>query len=46
LSLHQVGFIPIPGGSKPGFDHADVWLGDLGSRLYVAHMVAIVEEHT
>ena len=32
-----MGFIPIPGGSKPGFDHADVWLGDLGSRLYVAH---------
>lgn len=37
MSLERVGFIPIPGGSKPGFDHADVWLGDLGSRLYVAH---------
>jgi DNA-binding beta-propeller fold protein YncE len=35
VSLARVGFIAIPPGSKPGFDHADVH-GQL-RRLYVAH---------
>lgn len=31
-------FIPVPAGLRPGFDHADVYLGTRGdSRLYVAH---------
>jgi hypothetical protein len=35
LSLARAGFIPIPPGAKPGFDHADVHLGS--RRIYVAH---------
>src|SRR2546426_1310496 len=35
VSLARVGFIPIPPGAKPGFDHADVYRG--GRRMYVAH---------
>ncbi|MGH3134884.1 MAG: hypothetical protein ACRDPV_00130 [Gaiellaceae bacterium] len=37
MSLEQVDFIAIPPGLKPGFDHADVWLGAGGPRMYVAH---------
>jgi hypothetical protein len=35
MSLVHAGFIPIPEGAKPGFDHADVLPG--GRRMYVAH---------
>jgi DNA-binding beta-propeller fold protein YncE len=35
VSLVRVGFIPIPRGPKPGFDHADVHSGF--RRMYVAH---------
>jgi DNA-binding beta-propeller fold protein YncE len=35
VGLVRTGFIPIPPGSKPGFDHADVHRR--GRRLYVAH---------
>ena len=35
MSLVRVGFVPIPRGAKPGFDHADVYRA--GRRLYVAH---------
>jgi DNA-binding beta-propeller fold protein YncE len=35
VGLVRTGFIPIPAGSKPGFDHADVHRK--GRRLYVAH---------
>src|SRR3989442_15792186 len=35
VSLARVGFIPIPPGAKPGFDHADVYRA--GRRMYVAH---------
>ena len=35
MSLVRVGFVPIPPGTKPGFDHADVWHS--GRRMYVAH---------
>jgi DNA-binding beta-propeller fold protein YncE len=35
VSLVRAGFIPIPPGVKPGFDHADVYRG--GRRMYVAH---------
>lgn len=35
MSLVRVGFIPIPAGAKPGFDHADVLRS--GRRIYVAH---------
>src|SRR2546425_7482771 len=35
VSLARVGFIPIPRGAAPGFDHADVYRA--GRRMYVAH---------
>lgn len=37
MSLVQTGFIPLPPGAMAGFDHADVWLGQGGPRIYVAH---------
>jgi hypothetical protein len=44
LSLERIDFVAIPRGPKPGFDHADIWLGAGGPRLYVAHMAAVFEE--
>jgi hypothetical protein len=38
VSLVRAGFIPIPQGAKPGFDHADVFRG--GRRIYVAYLGA------
>src|SRR5262249_33470962 len=35
MTLARAGFIPIPSGAKPGFDHADVYVR--GRRIYVAH---------
>ena len=35
MSLVRTGFIPIPPGAKPGFDHADV--SQRGRRMYVSH---------
>ncbi len=35
MSLVRVGFIEIPVGAKPGFDHADTYRA--GRRMYVAH---------
>jgi hypothetical protein len=35
VSLVRVGFIDLPAGAKPGFDHADVYRA--GRRIYVAH---------
>ena len=35
MTLARVGFIPIPPGAKPGFDHAAVHLRS--RRMYVAH---------
>jgi DNA-binding beta-propeller fold protein YncE len=35
VTLVRAGFIAIPRGAKPGFDHADVHRG--GRRIYVAH---------
>ena len=35
MSLSQVGFVPLPPGAKPGFDHADTYRA--GRRMYVAH---------
>ena len=35
MSLARVGFIAIPPGAKPGFDHADVHRER--RRIYVAH---------
>ncbi|HYZ76482.1 MAG TPA: hypothetical protein VE596_03825 [Gaiellaceae bacterium] len=35
MSLVRAGFIAIPPGAKPGFDHADVF--PPGRRMYVAH---------
>src|SRR5256886_17624597 len=35
VTLVRAGFIPIPPGGKPGFDHADVYR--IGRRMYVAH---------
>jgi DNA-binding beta-propeller fold protein YncE len=35
VSLVRVGFVAIPRGAKPGFDHADVYRR--GRRMYVAH---------
>jgi len=38
VTLVKTGFIPIPPGPKPGFDHADVYRDGSGARrLYVAH---------
>jgi DNA-binding beta-propeller fold protein YncE len=37
MSLVRTGFVPVPPGPTTGFDHADVWLGEDGSRMYVAH---------
>jgi DNA-binding beta-propeller fold protein YncE len=38
MSLVKTGFIPIPAGAEPGFDHADVYPdGSGGARIYVAH---------
>jgi DNA-binding beta-propeller fold protein YncE len=38
MALVRSGFIPIPAGTKPGFDHADVYQDEAGdTRLYVAH---------
>src|SRR5262249_1410467 len=36
MALKKVGFIPIPPGKQPGFDHADVYRRGT-ARLYVAH---------
>jgi DNA-binding beta-propeller fold protein YncE len=35
VSLERAGFVPIPPGAEPGFDHADVYRP--GRRIYVAH---------
>ena len=35
MTLRRVGFVPVPPGGKPGFDHADVYRP--GRRMYVAH---------
>jgi DNA-binding beta-propeller fold protein YncE len=35
VTLAPAGFVPIPPGREPGFDHADVYRP--GRRLYVAH---------
>lgn len=38
MGLARTGFIPVPPGPRPGFDHADVYRDDTGAgRLYVAH---------
>lgn len=37
MSLVRTGFVALPPGRERGFDHADVWLGTGGPRLYVAH---------
>ena len=37
MSLSLSGFIPLPGGERSGFDHADTYLDPAGSRVYVAH---------
>jgi len=37
VSLELSGFIPLPGGERSGFDHADTYLDRAGSRIYVAH---------
>src|SRR6266581_6081234 len=43
MALTKVGFISIPRGEQPGFDHADVYRPDVpaASRLYVAHTEVI-----
>jgi DNA-binding beta-propeller fold protein YncE len=35
VSLVRTGFVPLPAGAKPGFDHADVYRPE--HRIYVAH---------
>ena len=37
MSLSLSGFIPLPGGERSSFDHADTYLDPAGSRVYVAH---------
>lgn len=35
MSLIRIGYVPVPPGAKPGFDHADAYRA--GRRMYVAH---------
>jgi DNA-binding beta-propeller fold protein YncE len=35
MSLTRIGFVPVPPGREPGFDHADTYRAD--RRMYVAH---------
>jgi hypothetical protein len=51
VTLVRTGFIPIPPGKAPGFDHADVFRA--GGRVYVAHtgadridMIDMIDERT
>lgn len=37
MTLTRTGFIPIPPGRVPGFDHADVYADGAVTRMYVAH---------
>ena len=37
MILERTGFVPLPAGDRPGFDHADTWLDDNDVRLFVAH---------
>jgi len=37
VPLTRTGFVPVPPGREPGFDHADTYRDGGGSRLYVAH---------
>jgi len=38
VPFRATGFIPVPAGARPGFDHAELYLGrEHESRLYVAH---------
>ena len=38
MTLEPRGFVPIPPGASPEFDHADVYdAGAAGQRIYVAH---------
>lgn len=37
MSLTRTGFIALPSGQRPGFDHADTWVGEPSARIYVAH---------
>ena len=37
MTLRQVSAIAVPPGTRPGFDHADVFLSAQSSRMYVAH---------
>jgi hypothetical protein len=38
VTLVRVGFVSLPPGEKPGFDHADVYRAR--RRMYVAHTCA------
>lgn len=52
MALTRIGFIPIPPGKEPSFDHADIYRGQspATSRLYVAHTgadrIEIIDCHT
>lgn len=38
MTMTRIGFIPIPPGREPGFDHADTYRDGAGAaRMYVAH---------
>jgi DNA-binding beta-propeller fold protein YncE len=37
VTLRRVAVVPVPRGARPGFDHADVYAGRDGSRMYLAH---------
>lgn len=37
MTLTRTGFIPVPPGPAPGFDHADVYADGAVTRMYVAH---------
>jgi len=37
VTLRRLGFVEVPRGTKLGFDHADVLVTPVGSRMFVAH---------
>jgi DNA-binding beta-propeller fold protein YncE len=37
MTLRRVGTVPVPPGTRPGFDHADVYRSGQRGRMYVAH---------
>ncbi|HKY49913.1 MAG TPA: hypothetical protein VJP45_01530 [Candidatus Limnocylindria bacterium] len=37
MTLRRIDTVSVPPGARPGFDHADVYVTNAASRMYVAH---------